>query len=297
VPIRVKPSAEADVKRLGAEGDLLRVWGVAPGLEGDPGTWWATHEGFVALGQIRPTASEWAQWWGLPGADEALDGWWGAAADTASVRVAGTLEAPAVGQLAAGTRVKVLREEAGEPVDGDVRWYRIDGGPYAGAYVHASLIVAIDGPAPVADRPEGVDGDTWITVSRTARTLTLVQGGEPVFATYVAIRLVGAETPPGLHSTIGKHRVDDFTSASLPNPRISYDYPNVPYTQYLTGNGYSLHGNYWGMLFGQPGSQGCINLSVADAAYLFQQTHPIVPDDADERWASVSAATPVAIVD
>jgi lipoprotein-anchoring transpeptidase ErfK/SrfK len=60
-----------------------------------------------------------------------------------------------------------------------------------------------------------------------------------------------------------------------------FDLRDVPYVQYFEG-GYALHAAYWHDGFGQPRSHGCINLSPADARYLFNWTAPPVP----ARWHS-----------
>ncbi|RME88435.1 MAG: L,D-transpeptidase, partial [Anaerolineae bacterium] len=52
-----------------------------------------------------------------------------------------------------------------------------------------------------------------------------------------------------------------------------YYLPDVPYVMYFY-KGYGLHGTYWHNNFGTPMSHGCINLTVADAGWLF-------------NWASV----------
>jgi hypothetical protein len=132
VSVYAKPTTAEGIRRTARQGDLLRVTGVSPGIEGDTNTWWATTEGYVALRTIRAATSDWAVSWSLPAAREALVSWWGRARSQANVRAAATTDAPIVGRLVAGDRVKVLAEEDGEPVNGNATWYRIDGGRYAG---------------------------------------------------------------------------------------------------------------------------------------------------------------------
>jgi lipoprotein-anchoring transpeptidase ErfK/SrfK len=47
-----------------------------------------------------------------------------------------------------------------------------------------------------------------------------------------------------------------------------YYLPDVPYTMYFY-KGYALHGTYWHNNFGTPMSHGCVNLSIPDAAWLY----------------------------
>jgi lipoprotein-anchoring transpeptidase ErfK/SrfK len=90
-----------------------------------------------------------------------------------------------------------------------------------------------------------------------------------------------------------------MSSRTVANPTHPYDLPNVPFTQYYKDGGYGIHGTYWHDYFGQPESQGCINLTWADAAYLFQLTEPTLAPGDVVAWASSRGgnATPVVILD
>lgn len=298
VQLYAKPYATSDVRRTAREGDLLRVTGVSPGLEGDQGVWWATTEGYASPGTLQRASGRWAQGWALPEPEEAADGWWAVVESEANVRAGATTSSPVVGSFLGGERVKVLAEEEGEYVLDSDEWYRIDGGRYAGARIHSSLVRRLPDPrpnttAPPSDAPAG----PWIVVDRSASTLTFVREGQPEFVTYVAIGRAGAASPIGDFRTFGKFRADDMTSVSLPAADHSYDLPNVPFTQYYREGGYAVHGTYWHDRFGEAESQGCINLTWADAAYLFSLTEPRLPQGVNEGWAALAESTPVLIVD
>lgn len=300
VSIYARPSLGEPIRRTAKQGDLLRVAGVAPGIEGDTGVWWATTEGYVGLHTLRQATSDWASGWSLPTADEAPGGWWGAIRSQANVRVAASTKAPVVGSLVPGDRVKVLASVQGDAVGGNPTWYRIDGGRYAGALVHASLITRLPAPAPVtAARPADAPPGGLIVVSRSAASLTyLDDAGQPVFSTYVSLGRAGVETPDGEYATLGKYRFDSMSSNTVENADHAYFLPNVPFVQYYRDGGYALHATYWHDHFGLVESQGCVNLTWADAAYLFDLTAPRVEPDAPARWAvGAQPATPVVIVD
>ncbi len=132
-PLHVYPDGASPVLRAAAEGDLVRVMGVAGGVNGDTSFWWATTTGFTPIASLAKATGAWAQGWNPPGTEEAPGGWWADVPAQAAVYAAGATFAPVVGTLAAGERVKVLREEEGEPVNGNAIWLRIDGGRYAGS--------------------------------------------------------------------------------------------------------------------------------------------------------------------
>src|SRR5712692_9080176 len=148
VSIYARPSVKEPVRRTAKQGDLLRVTGVSPGIEGDTATWWSTTEGYVGLHTLREATSDWAKGWTLPDGSAATSGWWGAIRAQANVRTAPTTDAPVVGALVPGDRVKVLDELKGAAVNGNSTWYRIDGGRYAGAVVHSSLVSRMPEPKP-----------------------------------------------------------------------------------------------------------------------------------------------------
>jgi lipoprotein-anchoring transpeptidase ErfK/SrfK len=296
VSVYAYPDAKGPIRLTDTQGDLLRVTGAAMGVNGDNGVWWSTTQGYVTLDSIRPSTSSWAAKWTLPSASEAPNGWWGKVTDDTHVRVGPTTDAPIVGDLNAGVMVKVLSQQNGENVQGSPVWYRIDGGRFAGAWVHSSLVQKVAQPQPNTTAPTGSHPNTWIVVDRTASTLTFVQNGTPTFVTYVSVGKVGRDTPTGLYPLVAKFTYDRMTSRSLGIQEAGYDLPNVPFTQYFTTGGAAIHGTYWHDQFGTPMSHGCINVTWADGAYLFNLTQPSLPAGQNEIFTSPDSATPVLII-
>jgi hypothetical protein len=300
VSIYARPNTSEPIRRTARQGDLLRVTGASPGIEGDTNAWWSTTEGYVGLRTLREATSDWARNWTLPSAADAPSGWWAAIRSQANVRAGATTQAPIVGSLVPGDRVKVLAEVQGDAVGANTTWYRIDGGRYAGALIHSSLVTRMPDPKEVVvPRPmDAPDGLGTIVVSRAASTLTYLDvDNTPRFSTYVSLGRAGVDTPEGEYETMGKYRFDPMTSNSVSNADHAYYLPNVPFVQYYLDGGYAIHSTYWHDHFGLVESQGCINLTWADGAYLFGLTQPTVADGDLARWALDGApATPVLIV-
>jgi lipoprotein-anchoring transpeptidase ErfK/SrfK len=299
VSVYAYPDLKSTIRRSGQQGDLFRVTGVSLGV-GNNDIWWATTEGYVGLGSIRPATSAWAKQWTLPTVDLAPLGWWGLAS-AANARVGPSADAPSVGELSGGEHVKVLESARGQEVDGDPTWYRIDGGRFAGAYVHASLVQRIAQPEPTVLPPPAdtqLGDKPWIVVDRTSHTLTLLRNGNVQFVTYVSLGRAGVDTPQGDYTTWGKYRADRMSNAANADADHLYDLPNVPFVQYYKHGGFAIHGAYWHDQFGTDESQGCINLTWTDAAYLFGQTVPQLAADAGESVANSDhpEATPVEIL-
>jgi hypothetical protein len=145
VPVQAKPFDHSTVRREVHAGDIVRVMGEAVGMEGDGKTWWVTTEGYIPQGAVQPADDSLKDAWTLPSADEAASGWWGELVERARVRTAASVDAPVVGFLQPGDRVKVLGEQEGEPIDGDAVWYRVDGATRAAW--------CTDPPWPASPRP------------------------------------------------------------------------------------------------------------------------------------------------
>jgi len=137
--------------------------------------------------------------------------------------------------------------------------------------VRPEHVVEIDSVEP----PAGVGlEEKWIDVNLARQTLTAYVGARPVFVTLVSTGRAGAETPTGSFRIQHKHvstTMDDATS-----PDGAYSIEDVPWTMYFR-DGIALHTAFWHDRFGEPRSHGCVNLTPADARYLFEWTDPPVP--------------------
>jgi hypothetical protein len=133
-------------------------------------------------------------------------------------------------------------------------------------------------------RPQTVaESERWVHVDLDEQVLTAYEGDRAVFATLVS-------TGRDQHMTkVGLFRVwQKVIHAAMRGPRAEpYLVDEVPYTQYFFGD-FALHGSYWHDRFGTRVSHGCVNLSVSDAAWLFEWSPPALP----HGWHSVLTALP-----
>ena len=133
--------------------------------------------------------------------------------------------------------------------------------------------------------PSLVTGDRkWIDVSINQQTLVAYEGKRPVFAALVSTGAGGLGDPETTHATvrgsfmIHQKEVSSTMDGDGDGAADSYALRDVPFVQYFH-EGYALHGTYWHDEFGKWRSHGCVNLSPADAAWLFEWTDPAVPPD------------------
>ena len=130
--------------------------------------------------------------------------------------------------------------------------------PYAWVYVGQRLTIPASSTPSV---PRGAVGERWIDVNLTTQTLTAYAGQRPLYTAAVSTGLPYTPTPAGEFRIWIKLVHDDMQGPG-------YYLPDVPYVMYFY-RGYGLHGTYWHNNFGTPMSHGCVNLSNADARWLF----------------------------
>lgn len=140
---------------------------------------------------------------------------------------------------------------------------------------------------PAARPPVVSNNEPWIDVELSSQTLLAYVGDTPEFATLVTTG-VGTEGSP-LATPIGIHRIRAKLRATTMDNLdhtgvVPYSYEEVPFTQYI--GRVALHGAFWHDQFGVVRSHGCINLSPADAEWLFGFTKPTLLDGDIEVAAS-----------
>lgn len=120
----------------------------------------------------------------------------------------------------------------------------------------------------------------WIDVSISDQILIAYQGMRAVYVAEVSTGLGGGSDPEKTLATVrgtftikSKHVTATMSGSAQADP---YELADVPYVQYFFES-YALHGAFWHNNFGRVQSHGCVNLSPADAAWLFEWTDPVVP--------------------
>lgn len=124
------------------------------------------------------------------------------------------------------------------------------------------------------------DEEHWIRVDLTEQTVTAYEGTEPQRSFLVSSGV------PGFNTVTGEFRVrmkvsEQTMSGGEPGEPGYYSLPNVKWVMYFYGE-YALHGSYWHDNFGTPMSHGCVNMTNADAKWLFDFAGPVW--DGDQVW-------------
>ncbi|MEM9692186.1 MAG: L,D-transpeptidase [Myxococcota bacterium] len=134
--------------------------------------------------------------------------------------------------------------------------------------------------------PDLAPGEKWVSIHLARQTLVAYRGDQPVFATAISS---GADGATGRHRTnFGSFRLrEKWLTQDMggSDGGVGWRSPEVPYIAYYDAGGRALHGAWWHEWFGRPRSHGCVNLSPADAHWLFDWTEPRLP----RGWHSVIA--------
>ena len=109
--------------------------------------------------------------------------------------------------------------------------------------------------------------DKMITVDLAAQYLRAWEGGKIVYETPVSTGLPKSPTVRGTFKVYLKYPVQAQMRGV--SPYIGrYNFKNVPHVMYFY-QGYALHGAYWHNNFGVRRSNGCVNLPLPAAEWLF----------------------------
>ncbi|MBI5608514.1 MAG: L,D-transpeptidase [Deltaproteobacteria bacterium] len=138
-----------------------------------------------------------------------------------------------------------------------------------GGWVPRSLVRI----ATAQERPKGVKpADRWLHVDLAEQILTAYEGDKMVFATLISTGKPGTSTKAGRFEVYGK----TVHGTMHGRPWDYYYAEEVPHVLHFDA-GRAFHGAYWHDQFGIMKSHGCINLSPADAAWLYQFVPPATP--------------------
>jgi L,D-transpeptidase catalytic domain len=148
-------------------------------------------------------------------------------------------------------------------------WYRTD----TGDFVSSDAVF-------VPERTDAFTGH-WLDVNLNVPARVTAYEGDTAVESFLAIKGAGARpTPTGVFTILRRVANETMNSDTIGIPRFGpggYYLTNVLFTQYFTGDGASLHYNYWSSAWGYPGSHGCLGLTYGDSAWLWGWAHVGTP--------------------
>jgi hypothetical protein len=226
----------------------------------------------------------------------AIEGDWAMINDSQWVNIASMLEA--LPSRYAGVRLpseplpypfgwvlvhtRASQQPGAEPLDTDPLYYRyalvnlysyveVDGWRWYQVGVDQWIIQTQIAKFLPVERPTDVDTERWVSVDLYEQTVVAYEGETPVFASLISSGLSEWPTNEGLfHVYVRYPRT--LMSGAEGQPDFYY-LEEVPWTMYFDGD-IGLHGAYWHDGFGYRRSHGCVNMSITDAAWLYEWASP-----------------------
>lgn len=112
-------------------------------------------------------------------------------------------------------------------------------------------------------------GGRWVDVNTYEQNLVAYQDSVPVMATLISSGVKNGEwdTWPGTYRIRLRIEIGPMDGAAGSDDFYSLE--QVPYAMYF-GWLLSLHGTYWHDSFGYTHSHGCVNLTISDAKWLYE---------------------------
>jgi lipoprotein-anchoring transpeptidase ErfK/SrfK len=127
----------------------------------------------------------------------------------------------------------------------------------------------LDNLTPI-DFPEGEE--RWIRVDLSEQVVIAYDGDRPVRGFVISSGLPRTPTVLGTYRIRTKVEAQTMSGGDRAAGNY-YNLANVQWVQYFYRD-YSFHGTYWHKNFGQPMSHGCLNMTIADAKWLFDWAGP-----------------------
>jgi lipoprotein-anchoring transpeptidase ErfK/SrfK len=130
----------------------------------------------------------------------------------------------------------------------------------------------------------------WIRVDLSEQLVVAYEGKKAVRAFVVSSGL------PGTPTVTGEFRIRTKVSEQVMSGGVGRNYyhlPGVKWVQYFYED-YGFHGTYWHNNFGHPMSHGCVNMTNADAKWLFDWAGP--EWDGKTTWYKSSKENPGTLV-
>ncbi len=152
--------------------------------------------------------------------------------------------------------------------------------PLVGPFIKNSFPNDIDRRT-TAFIPQSLDNLTQITFPKTTGKWIRVDLSEQIVVAYEGKKLIRAfRVSSGLPNTPTVTGTFHIRTKVLSQTMVGgegnmyYNLPGVKWVQYFYQD-YSFHGTYWHNNFGHPMSHGCLNMTNADAKWLFDWADPV----------------------
>lgn len=131
-----------------------------------------------------------------------------------------------------------------------------------------------------------------IEVSLGRQTVVAYEGDQAVFQTRCSSGVpnhpdlkpgeIPTQTPKGRFHIQNKMPSKHMGDGKITSDLEAYELPGIPWVSFFEPiTGVAFHGTYWHTNFGVPMSHGCVNLTCADALWVYRWSTPVTKDVGD----------------
>jgi len=186
---------------------------------------------------------------------------------------------------------------ASTDTDGQI-WYQVRDDKFNKLYFARSAHLRFMTEEEIAPlSPDVPNADKKIQIRLEVQLMIAYEYDQPIFASPVStggVYRVGTYTTPrGAFITSYKRPSRHMAAGDI--TASGFDLAGVPWVQYITESGISLHGTFWHNDFGRPRSHGCINLSTPAAKWLYRWTSPQVPLNKEFSFGKVGTRVEIVL--
>ena len=136
--------------------------------------------------------------------------------------------------------------------------------------------------------------ERWVEVDLKEQMAIAYEGVRPVKVLVISSGFGNNPTVTGTFRIWVKIAMQDMRGGSRA-AGDAYHVTEVKNVQYFYED-YAFHGTYWHSNFGTPMSRGCVNLTEADAEWLFDWASPFMYADDDDGWMFSTDLNPGTLV-
>lgn len=136
--------------------------------------------------------------------------------------------------------------------------------------------------------------ERWIEVDLKEQLAIAYEGVVPVRVFVISSGVATSPTVTGEFRLWVKIGMQDMRGGSRA-AGDAYHVTEVRHVQYFHED-YGFHGTYWHSNFGTPMSRGCVNMTEADAKWLFEWATPTMYDAEDSGWMFSTKVNPGTLV-
>lgn len=124
--------------------------------------------------------------------------------------------------------------------------------------------------------PEVENKRIVVDISYKRQYMSCYEGNSEVYFCRISSGIADGSTPLGEFAVYRKLVSLHMSGGTAV---AGWDTGGVGWTNLFTGQGVAIHSTYWHNNFGEPESNGCVNVSPQDAQWIFRWSNPVVGYD------------------